>query len=101
VSTRAVDGAATEAVLRAVARALGVRRHQVRLVRDATSGHQLLEVLDAPTTSPTGSPRCSTPDRATGGLEGRKAANTTVLSRPGRWEWRRRAIGGGQCGAPR
>ena len=44
VSARAVDGAATEAVLRAVAEALGVRRHQVRLLRGATTRDKLLEV---------------------------------------------------------
>ena len=48
VTARAVDGAATEAVLRAVAEALGVRRHQVLLVRGATSRDKLLEVHDGP-----------------------------------------------------
>ena len=48
VSARAVDGAATEAVLGAVAEALGVRRRQVVLVRGATSRDKLLEVLDPP-----------------------------------------------------
>ncbi len=48
VSARAVDGAATEAVLRAVADALGVRRHQVSLVRGATSRDKLLEIRQPP-----------------------------------------------------
>jgi uncharacterized protein YggU (UPF0235/DUF167 family) len=48
VSARAVDGAATEAVLRAVAEALGVRPRQVVLVRGATTRDKLLEVLDPP-----------------------------------------------------
>lgn len=48
VSARAVDGAATEAVLRAVADALGVRRHQVDLVHGATSRDKLLAVHGAP-----------------------------------------------------
>jgi uncharacterized protein YggU (UPF0235/DUF167 family) len=48
VSARAVDGAATEAVLRAVAESLGVRPRQVVLVRGATTRDKLLEVLDPP-----------------------------------------------------
>jgi len=48
VSARAVDGAATEAVLLAVASALGVRPRQVALVKGATSRDKLLEILDPP-----------------------------------------------------
>lgn len=48
VSARAVDGAATEAVLRAVADALGVRPHQVSLIRGATSRDKLLEIRHPP-----------------------------------------------------
>jgi uncharacterized protein YggU (UPF0235/DUF167 family) len=44
VSARAVDGAATEAALVAVARALGVRRRQVTLVAGATSRTKVVEV---------------------------------------------------------
>lgn len=48
VGARAVDGAATAAVLRAVAEALGVRPHQVSLLRGATSRDKLLQVTDPP-----------------------------------------------------
>jgi uncharacterized protein YggU (UPF0235/DUF167 family) len=48
VSARAVDGAATAAVLEAVAKALGLRPRQVVLARGATSRDKLLEILDAP-----------------------------------------------------
>ena len=44
VTAKAVDGAATEAVLRAVADALGVPRRSVRLVLGATSRDTVLEV---------------------------------------------------------
>ena len=44
VSARAVDGAATEAALAAVAKALGVRRRDVRLVTGATSRDKVVEV---------------------------------------------------------
>ncbi len=44
VAARAVDGAATEAALVAVAAALGVRRRQVALVRGATSRTKVVEV---------------------------------------------------------
>ncbi|MBO1752244.1 DUF167 domain-containing protein [Actinotalea sp. BY-33] len=47
VTARAVDGAATEAVLVAVAEAFGLRPRQVRLLRGATSREKLLE-LDLP-----------------------------------------------------
>jgi uncharacterized protein YggU (UPF0235/DUF167 family) len=47
VAARAVDGAATEAALRAVARALGVRRRDVALVTGATSRDKLVEVTGA------------------------------------------------------
>jgi len=48
VSARAVDGAATDAVLIAVAMSLGVRPWQVTLVRGATSRDKLLEITDPP-----------------------------------------------------
>ncbi|MGN6242698.1 MAG: DUF167 domain-containing protein [Motilibacteraceae bacterium] len=44
VSARAVDGAATEAALAALADALGLRRRQVRLVSGATSRDKVVEV---------------------------------------------------------
>jgi uncharacterized protein YggU (UPF0235/DUF167 family) len=48
VSARAVDGAATDAVLGAVAEALGVRPWQVTLVRGRTSRDKTLEIADPP-----------------------------------------------------
>ena len=44
VTAKAVGGAATEAVLEAVASALGLRRRQVWLVRGATSRRKVLGV---------------------------------------------------------
>jgi uncharacterized protein YggU (UPF0235/DUF167 family) len=44
VSARAVDGAATEAALRAVADAFGVRPRHVRLVTGATSRDKVVDV---------------------------------------------------------
>lgn len=44
VSARAVDGAATEAALAAVAEAFGVRRRHVALVAGATSRDKVVEV---------------------------------------------------------
>jgi uncharacterized protein YggU (UPF0235/DUF167 family) len=44
VAARAVDGKATEAALRAVADALGVRRADLRLVTGATSRTKVVEV---------------------------------------------------------
>ena len=44
VSARAVDGAATEAVLQAVAKAFGVRRRHVRLLTGASSRDKVVEV---------------------------------------------------------
>ena len=44
VAARAVDGKATEAALRAVADALGVRRADLRLVSGATSRTKVVEV---------------------------------------------------------
>lgn len=44
VSARAVDGAATEAALKAVAEAFGVRRRDVDLVSGATSRDKVVEV---------------------------------------------------------
>jgi uncharacterized protein YggU (UPF0235/DUF167 family) len=48
VTARAVDGRATEAALRAVATALGVRRGEVRLVAGLTSRDKLVAVDPAP-----------------------------------------------------
>lgn len=48
VQARAVEGAATEAVLRALADALGVRRRDVRLVSGATSREKVVEIDDTP-----------------------------------------------------
>ncbi|MEV6983227.1 DUF167 domain-containing protein [Sphaerisporangium sp. NPDC051017] len=45
VNARAVDGRATEAALRAVAEAFGVRRSDVRLVTGATSRDKVVEIL--------------------------------------------------------
>lgn len=47
VGARAVDGAATQAALTAVADALGVRRRHVTLVAGATSRDKVVEVDDA------------------------------------------------------
>lgn len=44
VAQRAVDGAATEAVLKAVAKAFGLRRAEVDLVRGRTSRSKVLEL---------------------------------------------------------
>ena len=44
VSARAVDGAATESALAAVAEAFGVRRRHVTLVTGATSRDKVVEV---------------------------------------------------------
>jgi uncharacterized protein YggU (UPF0235/DUF167 family) len=46
VNERAVDGKATQAALRAVAEALGVRPSSVRLVTGATSRDKIIDVLD-------------------------------------------------------
>ncbi len=47
VSARAVDGAATEAALAAVADAFGVRRRHVDLVTGATSRDKVVDLDDA------------------------------------------------------
>lgn len=46
VTARAVEGAANEAALRALAAALGVRRRAVRLVSGATRRDKVIEVAD-------------------------------------------------------
>ncbi|MBU4336891.1 MAG: DUF167 domain-containing protein [Actinobacteria bacterium] len=46
VQQRAVDGAATEAALRALAEVLGVRRRHLSLVRGATSRDKVVAVDD-------------------------------------------------------
>ncbi len=48
VTARAVDGAATEAVLRAVAEAFGVPPRSVRLVTGATARTKVVELTDPP-----------------------------------------------------
>jgi len=48
VSPRAVDGKATEAALRAVADAFGVRRRDVTLVTGATSRDKVVEIAADP-----------------------------------------------------
>ena len=48
VHERAVDGRATEAALKAVADALGVRRASVRLVRGGRARVKVIEVADPP-----------------------------------------------------
>jgi len=48
VRERAVDGAATEAVLAAVAGAVGVKRGQVHLVSGFTSRAKILEIDQVP-----------------------------------------------------
>lgn len=47
VSARAVDGAATEAALKAVAAAFGVPAREVSLVSGATSRTKVLDVVGA------------------------------------------------------
>ena len=49
VTARAVEGAATAAVLAAVAEALGVRARQVTLAHGSTSRDKLVEISDPPT----------------------------------------------------
>lgn len=44
VSARAVDGAATDAALAAVAKALGLRRREVTLVTGTTSRDKVVEI---------------------------------------------------------
>ena len=48
VSARAVDGAATDAVLAALDEALGVRPWQVVLVRGRTSRDKTVDIVDGP-----------------------------------------------------
>ncbi len=52
VAARAVDGAATEAALAALADALGVRRRHVTLVSGTTSRDKLVEVDDTAADEP-------------------------------------------------
>lgn len=47
VTPRAVDGKATEAALRALADAVGIRRREVTLVIGATARRKVVEVPDA------------------------------------------------------
>jgi hypothetical protein len=48
VNARAVEGKATEAALKALADALGVRRRQVTLVTGAASRDKVVEVAEPP-----------------------------------------------------
>ncbi|MEU8134452.1 DUF167 domain-containing protein [Streptodolium elevatio] len=48
VNARAVEGKATEAALKALADALGVRRRQIVLVTGATSRDKVVEVAEPP-----------------------------------------------------
>jgi uncharacterized protein YggU (UPF0235/DUF167 family) len=48
IHERAIDGRATEAALKAVADALGVRRASVRLIRGARARVKVVEVVDPP-----------------------------------------------------
>ncbi|WP_267593810.1 DUF167 domain-containing protein [Carbonactinospora thermoautotrophica] len=48
VSARAVEGKATEAALRALADALGLRRRDLRLVTGATSRDKVVEIEHPP-----------------------------------------------------
>lgn len=52
VAARAVDGKATEAALRALADALGLRRADVSLVHGATSRTKLVEIAASPADEP-------------------------------------------------
>ncbi|MCK9894852.1 DUF167 domain-containing protein [Frankia sp. AgB32] len=52
VAERAVDGRATEAALRALADALGLRRADLRLARGATSRLKSVEVTPDPADEP-------------------------------------------------
>lgn len=47
VTARAVDGKATEAALRALAEAFGVRRHEVSLIAGAASRDKVVEISGA------------------------------------------------------
>jgi uncharacterized protein YggU (UPF0235/DUF167 family) len=48
VNARAVEGQATEAALRALAEALGVRRSDMRLVTGATSRDKVVDIMTSP-----------------------------------------------------
>jgi uncharacterized protein YggU (UPF0235/DUF167 family) len=52
VAARAVDGKATEAALRALAEALGLRRRDVTLVHGATSRTKVVEIDTPPDGEP-------------------------------------------------
>jgi uncharacterized protein YggU (UPF0235/DUF167 family) len=60
VGARAVDGAATEATLRALAEALGVRRSQVSLVSGSTSRTKIVDVSVPGEAEPTLTARLTT-----------------------------------------
>jgi uncharacterized protein len=52
VRARPIDGAATAAAEQVLARALGLRPRQVRVVRGATSRDKLVEITDPPADLP-------------------------------------------------